>query len=458
MEPGSPTPRNIPAIDGPPAGDADRRAASAAAAETGLSRLIPRPRRGRQPVPSAAEPPQPTLEMIFTGPNSLGAIRLLFAWIVLLLHGLALSGHHTPALGRHEYDAVALDGFFAISGLLVTRSASRLTIRRFLRHRALRILPGFWVCLLVVAFVIAPMGWWHVHGSLRDYPLTGPHGALHYVTDNALVRMRFYDIAGTPQGTFFPAPGTGMPLAWDGSLWSLWWEVQCYVGITLLAVVGLLRRRPVLAIGAIALGLSIIEAVGPPGTLPARFSADMARFTLNFLAGALMCLYAKRIPLSGRIAAIAGAVFIGSFYLRDQPLISALPLAYLCVYLGVRLPLRWLGARHDLSYGLYIYGFPIQQLAAVYGLQHAGLIAYLPVTVAATVACATASWFAVEAPALRRKSPRPRQPRGDDGPRGPHRRGPHRRGLHRRDRQRTAPAAAQPIARAITAHPTADNT
>ncbi|MCK9896581.1 acyltransferase [Frankia sp. AgB32] len=450
MEPGNPAPRNVPTTGGSPAGDPDQRtAAGPTSTESGLSRLIPRPRRGHQPVPPATEPPRQTLEVIFTGPNSLGAIRLLFAWIVLLLHGLALSGHHTPALGRHEYDAVALDGFFAISGLLVTRSATRLTIRRFLRHRALRILPGFWVCLLVVAFVLAPMGWWHVHGSLRDYPITGAHGALRYVTDNALVRMRFYDIAGTPQGTFFPAPGTGMPLAWDGSLWSLWWEVQCYVGITLLAVVGLLRRRPVLAIGAIALGLSIIEAFGPPGTLPARFSADMARFTLNFLAGTLMCLYAERIPLSGRIATIAGAVFVGSFYLQDQPLISALPLAYLCVYLGVRLPLRRLGARHDLSYGLYIYGFPIQQLAAVYGLHHAGLIAYLPVTVAATVACATASWFAVEAPALRRKSPRPRRPDAADRS---------RRGLHRRGRQRAAPAVPEPApvanaARAATEGP-----
>ncbi|MCK9920315.1 acyltransferase family protein [Frankia sp. AgPm24] len=422
MEPGIEAPRN-PHADGEPARAPSPDTLTAPPrAPSGVARLIPRPRRADQATqpastsvaghPSGTAPGDSTggetLAQVFTGPNCLSAQRLMFAWVVLLLHGLALSGHHTPALGKHEYDAVALDGFFAISGLLVTHSARRLPLRRFIRHRALRILPGFWVCLIFVAFVIAPLGWLHVHGTLHGYPLTGPHGALHYVTDNALVRMRFYDIGGTPTGTFFPAPGSTAPLAWDGSMWSLWWEVQCYLGILALALVGLLRRRPVLVIGAITLGLALVEALGPAGILPARLSPDMFRFALNFLAGSIVCLYADRIPVSGRIAAVAGVVFVGSHFVQDMPLISAMPLAYLCAYLGIRVPLHRLGTRRDLSYGLYIYGFPIQQLATVYGLHRQGILVYLPVTVVVTVVLAAASWYLVEAPALRHKSPRPR--------------------------------------------------
>ncbi len=363
------------------------------------------------PSGTAMRQPRPTLAAVFEGPNSIGAIRLMLAATVLLFHGWALSGHHTPALGHHEYDAVALNGFFAVSGFLVTRSGARLSIPRFLWHRALRILPGFWVCLALVALVVAPLGWWHDTGSLHGYPLGGPHGALHYITDNALLRMSFYDIAGTPTGTFYPAPGSGMPISWDGSLWTLWWEVLCYLGTAALAVTGLLRRRPVVVVGAVALLLAAIHPLGPDGALlPAPFSPDMARFGLHFLAGAVLYLYADRIPLSGRLAALSAVVFTASFFLVNQHLVSALPMAYLVAWLAVRLPLSRVGARNDLSYGLYIYGFPIQQLATVYGLHRLGAIAYLPLTTAVTVLLAAASWFAVEAPALRQKNWRPQRP------------------------------------------------
>ncbi|WP_157892018.1 MULTISPECIES: acyltransferase family protein [Frankia] len=359
----------------------------------------------------ALQGPRPTLATVFTGPNSIGALRLWLAVTVLLSHGWALSGHHTPALGRHEYDEVALNGFFAVSGFLVTRSGTRLSVPRFLWHRALRILPAFWVCLLLVALVEAPLGWLHDTGSLRGYPLTGPHGALPYVTDNALVRMRFYDIAGTPTGTFFPLPGSGMPVAWDGSLWTLWWEVLCYLGTAALAAVGLLRRRPVLAVGATLLLLAAIHPLGPGGALlPAPFSTDLARFGLHFLAGAVLCLYAERIPLSGRLATAAALVLGASFFVTDQHLLSALPMAYLVAWLAVRLPLHRVGSRRDLSYGLYIYGFPIQQLATVYGLHRLGAVVYLPLTTAVTVLVAAASWPAVEAPALRQKNRWSRRP------------------------------------------------
>ncbi|EIV93323.1 acyltransferase [Frankia sp. QA3] len=355
----------------------------------------------------AARLARATLAAAYAGPNSMGALRLLFAGTVLLSHGWALSGHTSPALGRHEFDAVAVNGFFAVSGFLVTRSAVRLSVPRFLWHRALRILPAFWACLALVALVVAPLAWLHDNGSLGGYPLTGPHGALRYLTDNALVRMSFYDIGGTPSGTFYPAPGSGMPLAWDGSLWTLWWEVLCYLGIAALAAVGLLRRRPVLAVGAALLLLAAIHPLGPGGALfPAPFSPDMARFGLHFLAGAVLCLYAERLPLSGRLASMAAVVFAASFLITDQHLLSALPMAYLCVWLAVRLPLHRVGARHDLSYGLYIYGFPIQQLATVYGLHRLGAVAYMPLTTTVTVLLAAASWFAVEAPALRHKNPR----------------------------------------------------
>jgi peptidoglycan/LPS O-acetylase OafA/YrhL len=357
-------------------------------------------------------PGQPTnqdsLATSFTAPNSFGALRLLFALTVLFSHGWALSGHVTPVLGQHEAAELAVDSFFVISGFLITRSGQRVGVLRYLWHRALRILPAFWACLMVTAFVIAPLAWLHRTGSLHGYLTASPHGPVRYVLDNALVWMRYYDIAGTPTGTFFPRPGTAVPISWDASLWTLWWELLCYLGVAALAAVGLLRRRAVLAIAAILLALSTVYSVGADRLphIPA-FQRGISRFGLYFLAGAVLCLHADRIPCSGRLAGASALAVFASFFMSAQDLVCALPLAYLCVWLGIRLPLRRIGTRHDMSYGVYIFGFPIQQLAVIYGLHRLGAVAYLAATSAVTALLAAASAVAVEEPALRHKNARP---------------------------------------------------
>jgi peptidoglycan/LPS O-acetylase OafA/YrhL len=359
----------------------------------------------------AATPGEPahrnSLSVAFTAPNSFDALRLLFALTVLISHAWSLSGHVAPSLGKHEPGEFTVDCFFVVSGFLITNSGRHLGVFRFLWRRALRILPAFWVCLLVTAFVIAPLAWVHRTGSLHGYLTASPHGPVRYVLDNALLRMNYYDIAGTPTGTFYPRPGTAAPIAWDASLWTLWWELLCYAGVATLATLGLLRRRPVLVIAAILLVVSAVYSVGGAQLPPIPMFQGTSRFGLYFLAGSILCLYADRIPASGRLAAASALVVVASFFLFDQHLICALPLAYLCVWLGIRLPLRRIGSRHDLSYGIYIFGFPIQQLAVVYGLHRLGAVAYLAVTTAVTALLATASSIAVEGPALRYKNARP---------------------------------------------------
>jgi len=390
---------------------------------TPVSRLRPSAtsRSTNKPAVTSGRPTnRDSLAAAFATPNSFGALRLLFALTVLISHGWTLSGHVPPLLGQHETAEFAVNSFFVISGFLITRSGQRVGVFRYLWHRALRILPGFWACLMVTAFVIAPLAWLHRTGSLHGYLTASPHGPVRYVLDNALVWMRHYDIAGTPTGTFYPRPGTVVPIAWDASLWTLWWELLCYLGVAALAAVGLLRRRPVLGIAAILLALSAVYSVGAGGLphLP-MFQGGISRFGLYFLAGAVLCLYADRIPCSGRLAgASALAVFV-SFFIFTQHLICALPLAYLCVWLGIRLPLQRIGTRHDLSYGIYIFGFPIQQLAVIYGLHRLGAVAYLTATSAVTALLAAASSVAVEGPALRYKNARPLWQRDRQSATGP---------------------------------------
>jgi hypothetical protein len=85
---------------------------------------------------------------------------LTLATGVIVWHSFPLTGRHVPYAPAHQFlSDVWVDGFFAISGFLITASwLSNPRLRNYFVARGLRILPGLWVCLIVTAFVVAPIG------------------------------------------------------------------------------------------------------------------------------------------------------------------------------------------------------------------------------------------------------------------------------------------------------------
>ena len=86
------------------------------------------------------------------------------------------------------------------------------------------------------------------------------------------------------------------------------------------------------------------------------------RMLMLFMIGASIYLYADRVPMRAWLAAAAAIVFLASAaLLTNYRMIGALPLAYLVIYCAAGL--RWnLRLKTDLSYGVYIYHWPIEQL------------------------------------------------------------------------------------------------
>jgi peptidoglycan/LPS O-acetylase OafA/YrhL len=86
-----------------------------------------------------------------------------------------------------------------------------------------------------------------------------------------------------------------------------------------------------------------------------------------------------------------------------NPILAALPVAYLCLWVGASLPTLFqrIGREHDISYGAYIYAFPVQQTIALLGGASLGVAFYASACVLATLPLAAASWFVVEKPAQR---------------------------------------------------------
>lgn len=335
----------------------------------------------------------PTLQARFDPRrNGFDVLRLLFAVLVAVDHGI--SAHHggQPHIGQSGIGDFALDGFFLLSGFLVTRSWFRLeSFPRFAWHRFLRIMPGFWVCLVVVAFVVAPVAA-ALQGMSPLLPFIGTPSAWDYVLHNAGLLIVHFDIAGIladlPKEDSF-----------NGALWTLAFEAFCYAIVGVLGALGLLRGRPALvpAAAAVLLALTAMQEAGLPVLLDDR----VIRLVLMFLLGATAYLYADRIPMRGDVAAAATGLFLVSLALFDDyRVLGAVPLTYLCLWAGTGFVAR---IRTDLSYGVYIYHWPLQQLLVLTALGTAPAAVFVPVSIALALLPAAASWYLVERPALRHK-------------------------------------------------------
>lgn len=366
-----------------------------------------------------ASEPQPLSLAFHPRANSFGFLRWLFAALVILDHSYPLGGFGDDALrhwsqGQDTLGGLSVAGFFVISGFLITRSWLHTgSTVRYLWHRFLRIFPGYWVCLLVTGFILAPLAWHHEHGGAFAVYSAGPVRPWAYFTSNLWLTIHHYGIADLLRDTPFGRRSGG---AWDGSLWTLIYEFRCYLLIAVFGLTGVLTRYRGLVLAATAaLYVATVSALVDPSwqarVVPVLADVYVARFTFLFLLGSLLCLYADRVPIDDRLAVLATVVAVVSLHRGGWFLLGYPALAYLTLVLAVRLPLRWFGRRNDLSYGIYIYAFPIQQLLAQHGLQrHGGPALFAGVSLVLTSIVAFVSWRVVEKPALRCKDWTPGRP------------------------------------------------
>jgi peptidoglycan/LPS O-acetylase OafA/YrhL len=346
--------------------------------------------------------------------NSLNFLRLVLAAMVIVSHAILLGGYADEQFQNTALSTIALYGFFGISGYLIAGSASRNGLGRYLWQRFLRILPGYWVCLVVTAFFFGLIGWTFSHPAASHGTASyvgASDGPFQFVLHNSLLKVNQQMIAGTPRAVPFP-------LAWNGPLWSLFYEAVCYLVLAGLAASGLLRKRRVVA--GLTLALWLLEA-GVSLSLNTQLHSlsgtvymvgHLLVFVPLFLSGSLLYLYRDRVPDSGVVALASTAVFILSIWwpvggtlnrFTGQIAGSAVmagAVVYPLLWLGVHLPFEKVGAKNDYSYGLYIYAWPVQQLLAIWGVQRLGYVAYTLLGLLATIPFAVMSWWLVERHAL----------------------------------------------------------
>ena len=317
--------------------------------------------------------------------NALNAIRLLLAVFVVVDHSYkAATGRPGPWAHMGDF---AVEGFFAISGYLIAGSRARMAMRPFLWRRGLRLMPAYWALLLFTAFVVAPLSTVLTRSS---YDWASGAG---YVVNNSLLFTTQMGIGGTPEGVAY----FGL---WNASTWSLPFEAAAYVVFGLLLAMPGFGRR---AAGAVCTALTVVTVAQSMTGGGLGIALDLTRLWSFFAAGALMWFLRERLPASGVAGAAAGVLVVGTLFL-DRSLyfaIAPVPVTFLLLWLGARLPVR-VGARNDISYGVYLFAFPLQQLMAVGRVPElVGLEWFAVLSVAVTVPIAWASWLVVERPSMR---------------------------------------------------------
>jgi peptidoglycan/LPS O-acetylase OafA/YrhL len=371
--------------------------------------------------------------------NSLNLLRLVLALAVVFSHSITVGSFGSESiLGKTTLGTLAVYGFFGISGYLIAGSASRNSVGRYLWQRFLRIFPAYWICLLVTAFVLGTISWFHGNpGPSRScgihcylFQSDGPFG---YVFHNFWLQGNQYTIRGTLRGA--------LPLGWNASLWTLVYEFLCYLLLAALAAVGLLKRRALVLVLAVTLWIAEIVIIsvpalnhdfGPSGSFGVidlfhfkLFAISLLVLVPIFLSGALIFLYREKLPDSGTLA--LGATFLvlvgfaipagigAPFWQRTSLNFTAIFLAYALIWLGIHLPLQRVGAVNDYSYGIYIYAFPIQQLLVTWGVVRLGYGPYTLLSIVAVIPLAVASWWVVEKHALRLRTAKPTIPFWSNG-------------------------------------------
>jgi peptidoglycan/LPS O-acetylase OafA/YrhL len=317
--------------------------------------------------------------------NNFDQLRLLSAISVLISHSFVLSvgtnvdepiyrlSHQQVTLGR-----IAVAVFFIISGFLITgsylRSPSPL---RFVWARALRLFPALSVTLGVLAVVVGPV---LTTLSLGEYFSTP--GVLRFVAVN-LSLTGF--VSGLP-GVFEHNP---FPIAVDGSLWTLHYEAECYGLVLLCGIAGLLNRWVMLA-----LFIPVIMASGM------SLGGPRIEFASYFIGGAMMHLW--KPPLRRVTALLCSLLLCITLLMGGFRPLCATAGAYLVCYVALRFrPIQFQkAARSDLSYGIYIWAFPVQQTVAMALGSTATWWVNILISIPAVLGFAWLSWHVVENPAL----------------------------------------------------------
>jgi peptidoglycan/LPS O-acetylase OafA/YrhL len=298
--------------------------------------------------------------------------------------------HQLTGLGR-PITMSYLPMFFALSGFLVTGSALR--TRRlipFLGLRVLRLLPALFVEVTLSAIILGAI---FTHLRPSQY-YASPMFWSYFL--NVVGDVHFY----LPE--VFTNNNTQVV---NSNLWTLPWELHCYIVMSFMIITGIVYYRKALAILFGVATIVLIYANLVKGFQVAPAQVEGPTLVYYFVTGVLMFLWRDKIVFHEVLFFISVAICYVVMMSSKTVFIYPVLLTYITVFIGLfPFPRFYLIKSGDYSYGIYLYGFPVTQaLVAGFSMMNANLAVTAPLAVIATGAFAALSWHGIEKHCLKLK-------------------------------------------------------
>lgn len=334
--------------------------------------------------------------------NNFDLLRLFASFLVVYGHAYPLTGNPSPSFMGNSVQAIGIKIFFVISGYLVMSSWQRdPSVYRFLIRRGLRIVPALVVLIVLSIVLIGP-----VFSQLGIHEYFSNGRAWSYLSNIALYIQ--YDLPGV----FLNNP---YPVAVNGSLWSLPIEVVMYlIGPLAWSLGFLFFRRGVFGITLAALGLMIfshyflrIQAVPPATVIYGSSVASFLDVSPYFLFGGVISLARFEKVLNIQLALF---VWCAISLIKLPADMSEIALWFVLTYVVLSFGLAqsragdWLTSKGDISYGVYLYGFPVQQgVSMLLPIAFLGPWVNFLIALPIVIVLSVFSWKLVERPVLKLK-------------------------------------------------------
>lgn len=333
--------------------------------------------------------------------NNFDFIRFLAASLVIFSHAFPLTGHQDPleilSKGQSNLGHLSVIVFFVISGYFITQSFHySSSIIQYIKARLLRIFPGLIGVVILSTFVMGPLV---TSYSFKEY-ITNRE-TYRYLEAIFLYPMQ-WNLPGVFENNIYPS-------SVNGALWSIPFEFMFYILVAVLGVTFLLNKKIATIIFSMLIFIVFIDYW--PFSQTHFWGLELKtifELLLYFVAGMLFFYFKERIPYSGFLAMISIVCIYLSIYTGGLKEVFVFFGTYLIFYIGYGTNLKsWKFYKYgDFSYGIYIYGFPVQQLVTYF---HGGeMNPFLNFIISFPIALilAISSWHLIEKRAIDLKKKR----------------------------------------------------
>lgn len=333
--------------------------------------------------------------------DGFGTVRLVAAFIIIIDHAAPLTGSGGSILPSRlgvDLGAVTVAAFMAMSGYLVIQSWDRdPSVWRFAVRRGLRIIPGLIVVLVLTVLVFGPV---FTTVPLSDY--FHARTTWSYLWHNLELFPQQYALPGVLTDNPYPN-------AVNGSLWSLPVEVLGYTMVALLGLVGVVKKRRyvvvvvVLAVGAVFQRI-LTNQLDLPKTLLLVPTVPLVQYLAIYGVGVAMYTYRDRVTFSWAGVAVAAGVEVVMYASAMTEVTRLVTVPYIVLAVAKLMPRRlWVPPSVNMaSYGVYLYGFPTEQVVIHFGVRSPALVGLISVPIAFVLGML--SWHLVEERCMRLRS------------------------------------------------------